>query len=137
MTEEQRKQCEEIINSRETININLFEIISGYKFYQLADEQGLLLFKSVFLDVSPNLYVAINMTIFLAKVFNKDINEKEAIKTIANLHVCPLIKKYDKFYRTILTVRQFMALINNKGNKEYDIKRMGWRIANYFDKRKK
>ena len=127
MTEEQKNKCEEIINFHGTININLFEIIRGYLFYCLY---GLTTMEIV----TTNLRIAINMTIFLAKVFNKDINEKEAIKTIANLHVCPLIKKYDKFYRTILTVRLFMPLINNK---KYDIKSMGWRIANYFDKRKK
>ncbi|WP_432631556.1 hypothetical protein [Brachyspira sp.] len=126
MTEEQRKQCEEIIDSREIININLFEIIRVYLFYYIY----MIIPKAI----ATNLSIAINMTISLAKVFNKDITEKEAIKTIANLYVCPSIKKYDKFYRTILTVRLFMPLINNK---EYDIKSMGWRIANYFDKRKK
>ena len=74
MIDEQKKKCEEIINSYKT---------------KLGDiDIGLLInpFSSIFQSVHQYAVENITyMTISLAKVFNKDINEKEAEKIVSDL----------------------------------------------------
>lgn len=90
MTEEQKKKCEEIINSYKT---------------KLGDiDIGLLMnpFISIFQSIHQYAVKSItSMTISLAKVFNKDITEKEAEKIVSDLREDlkqnPKDKKYKDF----------------------------------------
>ena len=103
MTEEQKKKCEEIINSYKTklgeVDISL--LISP--------------FSSIFQSI--NQYAVENityMTISLAKVFNKDITEKEAKKIISDL-------------------REDYLKENPKDKKYKDFESMSWAIVDKLD----
>lgn len=101
MTEEQKKKCEEIINSYKS---------------KLGDVDISLLinpFSSIFQSVHQ--YVEItHMTISLAKVFNKDITEKEAEKIISDL-------------------REDYLKENPKDKKYKDFESMSWAIVDKLD----
>ena len=104
MTEEQKKKCEEIINSYKS---------------KLGDIDISLLinpFSSIFsIFQSAHQYVEItHMTISLAKVFNKDITEKEAEKIISDL-------------------REDYLKENPKDKKYKDFESMSWAIVDKLD----
>lgn len=76
MTEEQKKKCEEIINSYKTKlgDIDIGLLMNPFSIIPLIHHQHRYDVKSI-----------ISMTISLAKVFNKDISEEEAKKIIFEL----------------------------------------------------
>lgn len=76
MTEEQKKKCEEIINSYKTKlgDIDIGLLMNPFSIISLIHHQHRYDVKSI-----------ISMTISLAKVFNKDISEEEAKKIIFEL----------------------------------------------------
>ncbi|WP_288519860.1 GTPase [uncultured Brachyspira sp.] len=92
MTEEQKKNCEEIINSYKSklggVDISL--LMNPFSIIPLIHHQHRYDVKSI-----------ISMTISLAKVFNKDISEEEAKKIISDLREDlkqnPKDKKYKDF----------------------------------------
>lgn len=103
MTEEQKKKCEEIINSYKT---KLGEV-----------DISLLInpFSSIFQSVHQYAVENITyMTISLAKVFNKDITEKEAKKIISDL-------------------REDYLKENPKDKKYKDFESMSWAIVDKLD----
>lgn len=103
MTEEQKKKCEEIINSYKT---KLGEV-----------DISLLInpFSSIFQSVHQYAVENITyMTISLAKVFNKDITEKEAEKIISDL-------------------REDYLKENPKDKKYKDFESMSWAIVDKLD----
>ena len=102
MTEEQKKKCEEIINSYKT---------------KLGDiDIGLLMnpFSIIPLIHHQHRYDVKSMTISLAKVFNKDITEKEAEKIISDL-------------------REDYLKENPKDKKYKDFESMSWAIVDKLD----
>ena len=101
MTEEQKKKCEEIINSYKSklVDVDISLLINP--------------FSSIFQSVHQ--YVEItHMTISLAKVFNKDITEKEAEKIISDL-------------------REDYLKENPKDKKYKDFESMSWAIVDKLD----
>ena len=105
MTEEQKKKCEEIINSYKTklgeVDISL--LMNPFSIIPLIHHQHRYDVKSI-----------ISMTISLAKVFNKDITEYEAEKIISDL-------------------REDYLKENPKDKKYKDFESMSWAIVDKLD----
>lgn len=105
MTEEQKKKCEEIINSYKTKlgDIDIGLLMNPFSIIPLIHNQHRYDVKSI-----------ISMTISLAKVFNKDISEEEAKKIISDL-------------------REDYLKENPKDKKYKDFESMSWAIVDKLD----
>ena len=105
MTEEQKKKCEEIINSYKTKlgDIDIGLLMNPFSIISLIHHQHRYDVKSI-----------ISMTISLAKVFNKDISEEEAKKIISDL-------------------REDYLKQNPKDKKYKDFESMSWAIVDKLD----
>ena len=105
MTEEQKKKCEEIINSYKTKlgDIDIGLLMNPFSIIPLIHHQHRYDVKSI-----------ISMTISLAKVFNKDISEEEAKKIISDL-------------------REDYLKENPKDKKYKDFESMSWAIVDKLD----
>ena len=103
MTEEQRKQCEEIIESlMARLRMGAF-LVNKYYVSDFYDQ------------------ITIDLIIFLAKVFNKDITEENAFYIVNEILKINYYKLYKEF-------------ILYQAHNEESVIKMGWDIANYFDK---